>query len=49
MAFLDALIEAGWGGVPMYLIEREISRNGGVLPRRYPMIWAADDSWRERL
>jgi len=46
LAFLDALIEAGWGGVPMYLIEREIHRNGGVLPRRYPMMWTTDDNWQ---
>jgi hypothetical protein len=31
-AFLDSLIDAGWGSVPMYLIERAMERNGGVLP-----------------
>jgi hypothetical protein len=34
---LDALIDAGWGGVPMYVIEREAARNGGILPRRSPV------------
>ena len=38
-ALLDALIDAGWGSVPMYLIEREMERNGGVLPERPPMPW----------
>jgi hypothetical protein len=28
------LIRAGWGSVPMYLIERAIDENGGVLPPR---------------
>ena len=32
--FLDDLIELGWGSVPMYLIEREMLANGGVLPPR---------------
>jgi hypothetical protein len=31
-ALLDALIDAGWGSVPMYLIERAIEKNRGVLP-----------------
>ena len=30
-AFLDQLISAGWGSVPMYVIERELLRNNGVL------------------
>lgn len=30
-AFLDALISAGWGSVPMNIIERELIRNNGVL------------------
>jgi hypothetical protein len=30
-AFLDELISAGWGSVPMYVIERELIRNKGVL------------------
>ena len=47
LAFLDALIDAGWGSVPMYVIEREMHRNGGILPRRYPMTWATGDC-RER-
>jgi hypothetical protein len=40
---LDALIDAGWGAVPMYMIEREMDRNGGVLPRRSPASWPSDD------
>jgi hypothetical protein len=36
-AVLDALIEAGWGSVPMYLVEIEIQRNGGILPTRPPV------------
>jgi hypothetical protein len=39
LAFLDALIDAGWGAVPMFLIEREIHRNGGTLPPRSPSSW----------
>ena len=35
--YLDTLIRAGWGSVPMYLIERAIDENGGVLPLR-PML-----------
>jgi hypothetical protein len=31
-AFLDTLIRAGWGSVPMYLIDRAIEENGGLLP-----------------
>jgi hypothetical protein len=31
-ALLDSLIEAGWGSVPMYLIELAVERNDGVLP-----------------
>src|SRR3712207_7829654 len=27
--YLDMLIRAGWGSVPMYIIEIEIGRNGG--------------------
>ena len=30
-AYLDELISAGWGSVPMYIIERELIRNNGVL------------------
>jgi hypothetical protein len=30
--FLDKLINSGWGSVPMYLIDRAIKENGGVLP-----------------
>ncbi|HYO84584.1 MAG TPA: hypothetical protein VES20_24495 [Bryobacteraceae bacterium] len=32
-AELDALIAAGWGSTPLYLIEMAIDRNEGVLPR----------------
>jgi hypothetical protein len=42
-ALLDALIDAGWGSVPMYLIEREIHRNGGILPRQSLIPWPTDD------
>jgi hypothetical protein len=37
-AFLDALISSGWGSVPMYLIDRAIEENGGVLPSAPTML-----------
>lgn len=32
--YLDRLIRAGWGSVPMTVIDRAIEQNGGVLPLR---------------
>jgi hypothetical protein len=49
LAFLDALIDAGWGSVPMYLIEREMNRNGGILPRRSPIPWPTDHNLQQNM
>ena len=42
-AFLDALIEAGWGSVPMYIIELELQRNNGALPVRGNFLGSSAD------
>jgi hypothetical protein len=34
--YLDMLIQAGWGSVPMNLIEKRMQSNGGVLPTSPP-------------
>jgi hypothetical protein len=41
-AFPDRLIRAGWGSVPLHVIEREMERNGGVLPERPPRCYVFD-------
>ena len=36
---LDKLIRAGWGSVPMYVIEREIEKHGHAVLSEEPYIY----------
>lgn len=41
--YLDMLIQAGWGAVPMHIIENEMQSNGGTLPQNPPQRYMSPD------